>query len=64
MEFPKVTSEMITIIGSVFASWVSLQVSVGVLKSKVERLEKDIDGIAEFVGTPRALAKKTNQDEE
>lgn len=30
----------------------------GMILSKIETLEKDVDGIASFIGTPRSKAKK------
>jgi len=46
----------------VFGSWISIQVSVGVLKAKVGRLEDDIDNIGLILGTKKALGKNKKDE--
>ena len=48
----------------IFGSWVSIMISVAVLKSKVGRLESDIDNIGLILGTKKALGIKQKKDEE
>lgn len=49
-----IVSLLITIGGLILRAGVK----IGKILKTVERLEKDVDGIAEFVGTPRAIATK------
>jgi len=46
----------------VFGSWISIQVSVGILKAKVGRLEDDIDNIGLILGTKKALGKNKKDE--
>lgn len=39
-------------------------IKLGKILTKLERLEKDVDAIALFVGTPRAIATKQNTEKE
>lgn len=48
----------------IFGSWVSIQVAIGVLKSKVGKLEDDIDNIGLILGTKRALGRTKQRKEE
>lgn len=48
----------------IFGSWISIMISVAVLKSKVGRLESDIDNIGLILGTKKALGIKQKKDEE
>ena len=50
--------DTIVILGALAAQWGTIITAIAVLKYQVKRMEKDIDGIAEFIGTPRALARK------
>lgn len=45
------------VIATALAAWISVKMSIARLEVKVDTLIKDVDGIAEFVGTPRAIAR-------
>lgn len=45
-------------IGAIVAGWVKLRVDMAKVEILLQRAIQDIDGIAEVVGTQRALARK------
>lgn len=45
------------VIAPALAAWVSVKVAIARLEVKVDTALNDIDGIAEFMGTPRAIAR-------
>lgn len=47
----------LNVIAPALAAWISVKVSIARLEVKVDTLLSDVDGIAEFVGTPRAIAR-------
>ena len=49
--------EFISIIVSAVTMLVAMKVKVAVLESRLDRIDKDLDGIALSVGTPRAIAR-------
>ncbi len=56
--------EFITIVGAIIGYWIRDQKNMAVLNEQVKEMKKDIDGIAEFIGTPRALSRKRITDVE
>ncbi len=49
-------------VGAIVTAWMVLQGTVTVLLYRMKRVEKDIDAIAEIVGTPKALARKLKRE--
>jgi len=46
------------LISAIIGSWVTIQVSIAVLKVKVDRLEKDVDNIGAILGTEKSKGRK------
>lgn len=63
MELPNLDQQdaiiaMLTTIGGLI---LRAGIKLGKILTKIERLEKDVDSIALFVGTPRAIATNKKQ---
>lgn len=51
------SKELITLLIAGFGAWVTVQQKLAVVIHKQETVEKDLDGIAELIGTARAVAR-------
>lgn len=45
------------LISAIVGSWVTIQVSIAILKVKVDRLEKDVDNIGSILGTAKSKGR-------
>lgn len=65
MKWSEILTISISIFGGAMGVYVGLRERLTRVETKVDTLIRDIDRIAEFVGTPRAKARKLkNQSEE
>ena len=59
-----ITAIVVGNVASIFAGVFWLVRTVTKVETKVDILARDVDGIAEFVGTPRARAQKEKSNEQ